>query len=105
MTDILFSDYYTTTTGIWYLSTTILEHRMCLNRFIETQLRLFRWYFYSKNFNTSGRRAICNVCQNHFVPTLYLIECPGLNIRQNSAQELLPVHNSLPAEEKAKYII
>ena len=69
MTDILFSDYYTTTTGICYLSTTIPEHRMCLNWFIDTQFRLFRCHSYSKNFKTSDRHAICIVCQNRFVST------------------------------------
>jgi len=63
-------------------------------------------YAYSKSFKTLDRDAICNICQIGFGPTHYLIECSRPpNIRQDITQKLLPVHHSLPALDKARYII
>jgi len=66
MTDKLYSDYYTTATATWYLSTTIPEHRICSNIFIDSQLRLLRCHSHSKSFKTCDKYAICNVCQSRF---------------------------------------
>ena len=55
MRDTLFSGYFTTSTGTWYLSTTLSEHRISANRFIDTQLRLLRCHSYSKTFKISHR--------------------------------------------------
>ena len=42
MTDTLFSDYYTTSTGTWHFSITLPDHRLCSDRILDTKLRLLR---------------------------------------------------------------
>jgi len=106
MTDKLYSDYYTTPSGIWYHNTTIPEHKKHPNRFIDTQLRLLRCNCYTKSFNFPDKHIKCNMCQGRYGPIHYLVDCPGLpKIRQNIKQKLLPVQHSLPAIDKANYLL
>ena len=77
--------YNIASTGTRYLSTTLPDHKICLNRFTDTQLILFGCYSYSTSFRTSGRQTIFHVCQNPVDPIHYLIKNHGLpNIWQTN---------------------
>jgi ribonuclease HI len=107
LADTLFRNYYTTSTGSWYSSTTLPDYKILPSRFIDTQLRLLRCHAYTRSFSSSDRHAICNQCQaDHFHPTHYLIGCPALpTIRRKIKDHLLPLHHTLPQEDQAKFIL